>query len=77
MQTSIKLSGKLLELITIANWYPQNAALTKRVAQLYEISASAQTKVKMLVHELGLVDVKYLPDTPVNPAVIFGACVVR
>lgn len=77
VQTSIKLSGKHLELITIANWHPKNAALAARVAQLNEISANAQLKVKMLVLELGLVNVRYLPDTPVNPAAIFDACVVR
>ena len=77
VQTSIKLSGKHLELITIANWHPKNAALAKRVAQLNEMSGNAQTTVKMLALELGLVNVHYLPDTPVNPALIFDACVVR
>jgi len=77
VQTSIKLSGKHLELITIANWHPKNMVLAARVAQLHEISANSQVKVKALVLELGLVDVQYLPDTPVNPAVIFDACVVR
>lgn len=77
VQTSIKLSGKHLELITIANWYPKNAALSTRVAQLHEISGQAQAKVKTLALELGLDNLRYLPDTPVNPAAIFDACVVR
>ncbi|MDO8772079.1 MAG: hypothetical protein Q7K57_25905 [Burkholderiaceae bacterium] len=77
VQTSIKLSGKHLELITIANWYPKNAALSTRVAQLHEISGQAQAKVKTLALELSLDNVRYLPDTPVNPALIFDACVIR
>lgn len=77
VQTSIKISGKHLEVLTIANWHPNNAALVKRVVQLNEISADAQAKLKTLVLDLGLVNVHYLPDTPVNPAVIFDACVVR
>ena len=77
VQGSIKLSGKHLELISMANWQPTNAALAKRVAQLQEMSAHEQTRVKTLVLELGLVDVPYLADTPVNPAHIFDACSVR
>lgn len=77
VQTSIKLSGKHLELITIANWHPKNAALAKRIAELNELSCNSQTAVKMLAFELGLTNVLYLPATPVNPAVIFDACVAR
>ena len=77
LQTSIKLSGKHLELSTTANWHPQNASLAKRVAQLHEISAHAQDRVKALVLELGLANVHYLPDTPAHPARIFDACVAR
>ena len=77
VQGSIKLSGKHLELITMANWQPTNAALAKRVAQLQEMSAHEQTRIKTLALELELVNVPYLADTPVNPAHIFDACSVR
>lgn len=77
VQSSIKLSGKHLELITISNWHPQNMAFAKRVARLHEFSANEQSRVKMLVLALGLVEMQHLPDTPVNPAHIFEACVVR